>query len=179
MGCYFFILLYYMGKNSTEIFNCKVILSVTNAFVKKIQNSIKKSNFDGIIIEKTHNCARVIGEKWEFDRGLLGNINNGATNNGFFNNLLRVTPIGILSNVGWTHVSITYMIEVDIYNLIKNEKSKIFAQMSKLMKKKRRQVLMKTMGKSIKDGFSDAISNSPTGIISPTIVTVKSVTVSK
>ena len=168
-----------MGRKSIEQFKCKVKLSVTNAFVENVEQSVKDSNFDKIISKQTYNCAKVIREDWFYDRGILGNINHGITGNSFLDTLISVTPIGIVSNIGWTDVIVIYTINVDIYNLIKKIKNTMFAQLSKLMKKKRRKIIMDTMKINIKDGFDDAITNSPAGILSPAIVTVKSVDISK
>ena len=143
-----------MGKKSIEKFQCRVVLSVTNAFVDNVEKSVKDSNFDKIISKQTFNCAIVIKEEWFYDRG-------------------------ILSNIGWTDVTVIYTINVDIYNLIKKNKNTMFAQFSKLMKNKRRNIIMDTMKTNIEDGFNDAIANSPAGILSPAIVTVKSVDISK
>tara|TARA_B100000029_G_C17102522_1_gene788436 strand:+ start:78 stop:584 length:507 start_codon:yes stop_codon:yes gene_type:complete len=168
-----------MGKHSSEKFTCKVILSVTNTFVNRVEQSVKNSNFDNIIAEQTENCAKVIQEQWFFDRGILGNINNGVTGNGIFDSILRATPLGIVSHVGWTNVTIVYTINVDIYNLIKKNKNTFCAVLSKLMKNKRRKIIMDTMKQNIMIGFNDAIANSPSGILSPAVVTLKSVSIYK
>ena len=82
-----------MGKKSIEKFQCRVVLSVTNAFVDNVEKSVKDSNFDKIISKQTFNCAIVIKEEWFYDRGILGNINNGVTGNSLFDNILTISSL--------------------------------------------------------------------------------------
>ena len=165
-----------MGKKSKKIFVCKVLLSITNKFYGDVVESIKDSNFSKIIAEKTNNNAIVIDEKWEIDRGVLGNINQTINNGGILGIGMAIlgAPIALAAAASWTYATIIYKIEVDLYHLTKERKNIFIAQMSKMFKNKREKIIIDTMRTQIKDGFEDAIESSA-GILSPMVVTVKSV----
>ena len=165
-----------MGKKSKKIFVCKVLLSITNKFYGDVVESIKDSNFSKIIAEKTNNNAIVIDEKWEIDRGVLGNINQTINNGGILGIGMAIlgAPVALAAAASWTYATIIYKIEVDLYHLTKERKNIFIAQMSKMFKNKREKIIIDTMRTQIKDGFEDAIESS-VGIISPMVVTVKSV----
>jgi len=165
-----------MGKKSKKIFVCKVLLSITNKFYADVVESIKDSNFSKIIAEKTNNNAIVIDEKWEIDRGVLGNINQTINNGGILGIGMAIlgAPIALAAAASWTYATIIYKIEVDLYHLTKERKNIFIAQMSKMFKNKREKIIIDTMRTQIKDGFEDAIESSA-GILSPMVVTVKSV----
>ena len=165
-----------MGKKSKKIFVCKVLLSITNKFYGDVVESIKDSNFSKIIAEKTNNNAIVIDEKWEIDRGVLGNINQTINNGGILGIGMAIlgAPIALAAAASWTYATIIYKIEVDLYHLTKERKNIFIAQMSKMFKNKRKKIIIDTMRTQIKDGFEDAIESSA-GILSPMVVTVKSV----
>jgi len=165
-----------MGKKSKKIFVCKVLLSITNKFYGDVVESIKDSNFSKIIAEKTNNNAIVIDEKWEIDRGVLGNINQTINNGGILGIGMAIlgAPVALAAAASWTYATIIYKIEVDLYHLTKERKNIFIAQMSKMFKNKREKIIIDTMRTQIKDGFEDAIESS-VGILSPMVVTVKSV----
>ena len=165
-----------MGKKSKKIFVCKVLLSITNKFYGDVVESIKDSNFSKIIAEKTNNNAIVIDEKWEIDRGVLGNINQTINNGGILGIGMAIlgAPVALAAAASWTYATIIYKIEVDLYHLTKERKNIFIAQMSKMFKNKREKIIIDTMRTQIKDGFEDAIESSA-GILSPMVVTVKSV----
>ena len=165
-----------MGKKSKKIFVCKVLLSITNKFYGDVVESIKDSNFSKIIAEKTNNNAIVIDEKWEIDRGVLGNINQTINNGGILGIGMAIlgAPIALAAAASWTYATIIYKIEVDLYHLTKERKNIFIAQMSKMFKNKREKIIIDTMRTQIKDGFEDAIESSA-GILSPMVVTVKSI----
>ena len=165
-----------MGKKSKKIFVCKVLLSITNKFYGDVVESIKDSNFSKIIAEKTNNNAIVIDEKWEIDRGVLGNINQTINNGGILGIGMAIlgAPVALAAAASWTYATIIYKIEVDLYHLTKERKNIFIAQMSKMFKNKREKIIIDTMRTQIKDGFEDAIKSSA-GILSPMVVTVKSV----
>ena len=165
-----------MGKKSKKIFVCKVLLSITNKFYGDVVESIKDSNFSKIIAEKTNNNAIVIDEKWEIDRGVLGNINQTINNGGILGIGMAIlgAPVALAAAASWTYATIIYKIEVDLYHLTKERKNIFIAQISKMFKNKREKIIIDTMRTQIKDGFEDAIESSA-GILSPMVVTVKSV----
>ena len=165
-----------MGKKSKKIFVCKVLLSITNKFYGDVVESIKDSNFSKIIAEKTNNNAIVIDEKWEIDRGVLGNINQTINNGGILGIGMAIlgAPVALAAAASWTYATIIYKIEVDLYHLTKERKNIFIAQMSKMFKNKREKIIIDTMRTQIKDGFEDAIESSA-GILSPMVVIVKSV----
>ena len=148
---------------------------------KEIEHSLPVVNIftkteSKIIAEKTNNNAIVIDEKWEIDRGVLGNINQTINNGGILGIGMAIlgAPVALAAAASWTYATIIYKIEVDLYHLTKERKNIFIAQMSKMLKNKREKIIIDTMRTQIKDGFEDAIESS-VGILSPMVVTVKSV----
>lgn len=146
-----------MGKNSTEVLTCKIKLSITNVFLKKIKSSVKKANFGKIIADKTYGYAELLGQKWYDDKGIFGNIASGT---GFMpaDIFFSFTGIGAVANASWTDVYIEYKLKVDLYHLVRKKKGKLAAQIIKRFKKKRRKLVCKEMKKEIRKGFNDKIS---------------------
>tara|TARA_B100001964_G_scaffold44422_1_gene49451 strand:- start:430 stop:897 length:468 start_codon:yes stop_codon:yes gene_type:complete len=147
-----FILFYdiIMGRKCYKHFSCKIKLSVTNAFLGQVEESIKSSDLYERIKSETFNNASIINEEWNYDHGMV-----------------------------YSYVYIRYKIKIDIYNLIKKMKGKIIASLSGLMKKKRNHIIIQTLKKNIETGFNDAISESPSGRLSFAVVTVKNVSVTE
>ena len=161
-----------MGKKSKKILCCKVFLSITNQCYNAVVTNIKESNFGEIIAKRSYNNAKVIDEKWEVDPGLLGALNQTINQRWWLP--IIAGPLTFISGVSWTNATIIYKIEVDLYNLTKNYSNICIAQVSKLFKNKRKRKIIDIMKTQIKDGFEDGIKRS-TGILSPMVVTVKSV----
>ena len=169
-----------MGIRSKERIKCSVVLSVTNAFLSKIKDAVRKANFNSIIKEKTHNNALVLDERWRDDGGFLGMINRG-TGITPVDMFLGFTGFGAAAKVSWTDVHINYEIEVDMYHIIRHKTNKIVAHMLKILPAVRRRLIHKEMAKEIKKGFKENISKKA-GIfsgISGLAVSVKSVSVSR
>ena len=168
-----------MGKKSTENLTCTVVLSVTNAFLDKIKEAIRKADFNSIIGEKTYGNARVIGEQWTDDGGLLGGIRNGLVSIGPLGAILQGTPIGAVANLSWTDVTIRYNIKVDMYNLTKCKKGLLVAQIIKRFPRFRRKRVYKEMVREIENGFNDNIRKKAGFFsgVSGLAVTVKSVVI--
>jgi len=168
-----------MGKKSKKKFVCKILLSITNQFYNQVVQNIKDGDFGKIISEETNNNAKVIDEKWEIDRGILGNINQAMNNNGILGVGMAILggPLTFVAGTSWTNATIIYKIEVDLYHLIKDNTNIVFAQLSKFFIKKREKEVMNTMKIKIKKGFEENISNSKAGVLSPLVVTVKSVNI--
>tara|TARA_Y100001970_G_scaffold281070_1_gene391099 strand:+ start:3286 stop:3795 length:510 start_codon:yes stop_codon:yes gene_type:complete len=168
-----------MGKHSKKIFTCKILLSITNQFYNEVVQNIKDSDFAKIISEQTNNNAKVIGESWDIDRGILGQVNQAMNNNGLLGAGLALLggPLTFVAGASWTNATIIYSIEVDLYNLIKDNSNVVVAQLSKLFKKKREREVMNTMKEKIKSGFEENIRNSKAGVLSPLVVAVKNVNI--
>tara|TARA_B100000902_G_scaffold385241_1_gene426359 strand:+ start:790 stop:1290 length:501 start_codon:yes stop_codon:yes gene_type:complete len=142
-----------MGRNSTKQITCRVKLSVTNAFLEKIKDAVRKADFDGIIRSKTWDCASVVREEWRDDGGVLGGIRNGL---GVFSNF--IPGVNAVVNMSWTDVYITYTLKVDMYHLIRNKTNRVIAQVLKRLPPIRRRLIYKEMQREIKKGFKDKIS---------------------
>ena len=165
-----------MGLKSKKVFTCKVFLSITNQFYDQVVQNIKDGDFAKIIAEKTNNNAKVIDETWEIDRGVLGKVNQAMNNSGLLGVGMAILggPITFVAGASWTNATIIYKIKVDLYHLIKDNTNVVVAQLSKFFIKKRETEVINTMKIQIKEGFEDAIENGA-GILSPMVVTVKSV----
>lgn len=168
-----------MGLKSKKIFTCKILLSITNQFYNQVVQNIKDGDFGKIISDETNNNAKVIDEKWEIERGVLGKVNQAMNNNGLFGLGMAVLggPITFVAGASWTNATIIYKIEVDLYHLIKDNTNVVVAQLSKFFIKKREKEVMNTMKAKIKKGFEDNIRNSKAGVLSPLVVTVKNVNI--
>lgn len=168
-----------MGRKSTENLTCTVTLSVTNAFLDKIKDAIRKADFNGIINGKTYGHARVIGEQWTDDGGFFGGIRNGLVSMGPLGVILQGTPLGAVTSLSWTDVTIKYKIKVDMYHLIKRKKGLLVAQVTKRFPRFRRKRVYKEMTREIEDGFNDNIRKKAGFFsgVSGLAVTVKSVVI--
>ena len=166
-----------MGLKSKKTFTCKILLSITNQFYNEVVQNIKDSDFAKIISTETNNNAKVISESWDIDRGVLGKVNQAMNNNGLLGAGLALLggPLTFVAGASWTNATIIYKIEVDLYHLIKDNTNVVVAQLSKFFIKKREKEVMNTMKDKIKNGFEENIRNSKAGVLSPLVVTVKSV----
>ena len=170
-----------MGRKSTENLTCTVTLSVTNAFLDKIKDAIRKADFNSIIGEKTYGNARVIGEHWSDDGGFFGGIRNGLNRMGPMGVFLQGTPLGAAANLSWTDVTIKYKIKVDMYHLIKCKKGLLVSQIIKRFPRFRRKRVYKEMTREIRNGFKDNIRKKAGFFsgVSGLAVTVKSVVINR
>ena len=166
-----------MGLKSKKIFVCKILLSITNQFYNEVVQNIKDGDFGKIFSEETNNNAKIIDEKWEIDRGVLGKVNQAMNNNGLLGVGMAILggPLTFVAGASWTNATIIYKIEVDLYHLVKDNTNVFVAQISKLFSKKTKRDVMNTMKMKIKNGFEENIRNSKVGVLSPLVVTVKSV----
>ena len=169
-----------MGLKSKKTFTCKILLSITNQFYNEVVQNIKDSDFAKIISEQTNNHAKVISESWDIDRGVLGKVNQAMNNGGILGVGMAILggPLTFVAGASWTNATIIYKIEVDLYHLIKDNTNVVVAQLSKFFIKKREKEVMNTMKEKIKNGFEENIRNSKAGVLSPLVVTVKSVNIS-
>ena len=148
-----------MGRRSHEKMCCKVVLSVTNAFLEKIKSAVKNARVDKIISDKTYGCAKVISERWNDDGGFMGNLRNGMNNMGPVGVFFQASGLGAAVNLSWTHVTIEYRIKVDMYHLVRHKKGRLISQIIKRFPKLRRKLVYKEMVKEIRKGFEDKISD--------------------
>ena len=169
-----------MGLKSKKTFTCKILLSITNQFYNEVVQNIKDSDFAKIISTETNNNAKVISESWDIDRGVLGKVNQAMNNGGLLGVGMAILggPLTFVAGASWTNATIIYKIEVDLYHLIKDNTNVVVAQLSKFFIKKREKEVMNTMKDKIKNGFEENIRNSKAGVLSPLVVTVKSVNIS-
>ena len=169
-----------MGLKSKKTFTCKILLSITNQFYNEVVQNIKDSDFAKIISTETNNNAKVISESWDIDRGVLGKVNQAMNNGGILGVGMAILGghLTFVAGASWTNATIIYKIEVDLYHLIKDNTNVVFAQLSKFFIKKREKEVMNTMKDKIKNGFEENIRNSKAGVLSPLVVTVKSVNIS-
>ena len=169
-----------MGLKSKKTFTCKILLSITNQFYNEVVQNIKDSDFSKIISTETNNNAKVISESWDIDRGVLGKVNQAMNNGGILGVGMAILggPLTFVAGASWTNATIIYKIEVDLYHLIKDNTNVVVAQLSKFFIKKREKEVMNTMKEKIKNGFEENIRNSKAGVLSPLVVTVKSVNIS-
>ena len=169
-----------MGLKSKKTFTCKILLSITNQFYNEVVQNIKDSDFAKIISTETNNNAKVISESWDIDRGVLGKVNQAMNNGGILGVGMAILggPLTFVAGASWTNATIIYKIEVDLYHLIKDNTNVVVAQLSKFFIKKREKEVMNTMKDKIKNGFEENIRNSKAGVLSPLVVTVKSVNIS-
>jgi len=169
-----------MGLKSKKTFTCKILLSITNQFYNEVVQNIKDSDFAKIISTETNNNAKVISESWDIDRGVLGKVNQAMNNGGILGVGMAILggPLTFVAGASWTNATIIYKIEVDLYHLIKDNTNVVVAQLSKFFIKKREKEVMNTMKEKIKNGFEENIRNSKAGVLSPLVVTVKSVNIS-
>ena len=185
-----------MGKRSTERCTCRVTLSVTNAFKNMICDAVKAANVGLKIKEKTWGCAELVEERWRFDSGLIGAMQNAV--GGVLGPLANVlAPVHIVAGAACTHVFLEYDIDIDMYNLIrcklengsrnrllnycikKSRFSRIPSQAMKLFKRTRRRLIYLEMQREIEREFQQQIRNQA-GIfkgVSAAAVTVNSVRV--
>ena len=169
-----------MGLKSKKTFTCKILLSITTQFYNEVVQNIKDSDFAKIISTETNNNAKVISESWDIDRGVLGKVNQAMNNGGLLGVGMAILggPLTFVAGASWTNATIIYKIEVDLYHLIKDNTNVVVAQLSKFFIKKREKEVMNTMKDKIKNGFEENIRNSKAGVLSPLVVTVKSVNIS-
>ena len=82
-----------MGRRSTEILLCKVVLSITNGPVLgQVMNQINAADVPFIVKDKTYGCCRIIDTRTDYNGGVFS-----------------------------TDVTITYKLEMDMYCIIKKE----------------------------------------------------------
>lgn len=155
-----------MGKRSTEKCTCRVILSVTNAFVDMIKSSVKDANVGAKIAEKTWGCAKLVDEEWREDGGVMKAVGNALGVIGRF-----IPPVVVAEKVSYTYIYITYYIEVDMFQLVSNKvrrastsplvnglihKSRMHRAAAHLMKKfpaRRRRLVYREMQQEIEKEF--------------------------
>lgn len=185
-----------MGKWSTERCTCRVLLSVTNAFVEIIKRSIKEAEVGEKISGKTWGCATLVEEHWHINSGVMGAVKRTMSNflGGFVQFL--APPVVLAANASYTHIQIEYVIDVDMYHLVKTKlihgpnmlvnrcvattrANKLAANVLKRFKRLRRRLVYKEMQREIRSEFKRQIAREAGFFagISDAAITLKSVRV--
>ena len=122
-----------MGRKSTIKVRVYVKLSVTVALESSVKNSI---NSDLI-------------------KNNLANLTNG------YAKLVKAHDPTVPGGRGifWHYLEYSYDISLDLYNLVKINSNTLTAQLSKLFKRKRKEMVMEKVRLGIKDGFKKNINS--------------------
>ncbi len=146
-----------MGLNSTIRVKCTITFSVTNATYDTVQSKIRTSDFKEILHQKTNGYVKVIGNPdWQSNHNVGGAL------------VGRI----LLGPAGWTYPSIVYDLSIDTYNLIKDSKGTVVAQMSKAFKKSRSETIIQKLQQEIKLGFTEKLKEGTFTHLAVTLISV-------
>ena len=131
-----------------EKFICDVKLSITNGpLYDYVMSQVSQANVPMIFKLRTFNCGKIIHRQDNVNAGIL-----------------------------CTHTTISYTIEMDMYNIVKKKTNRIISQIIKRFPRIRRKLIMKEIRNEMKSNFEKKIKEAG-GIFAGAAATVISVNV--